>query len=94
MAFEPPPTHATTTSGTSPNNSMLCARASSPITRWNWRTRNPNTYAIALNVGPYEVIEGSYKSRFGNTIPLHYWYIPGPGATAKAKGTVNPTRPR
>ncbi|WP_162853736.1 M1 family metallopeptidase [Sphingomonas carotinifaciens] len=46
-------------------------------TRWNWRTRNPNTYAIALNVGPYEEISGSYKSRFGNTIPMHYWYLPG-----------------
>ncbi|WP_440979438.1 M1 family metallopeptidase [Sphingomonas pseudosanguinis] len=46
-------------------------------TRWNWRTKHPNTYAIALNVGPYEVVEGSYKSRFGNTIPMFYWYLPG-----------------
>ncbi|WP_308814441.1 M1 family metallopeptidase [Sphingomonas sp. GV3] len=52
-------------------------------TRWNWRTRNPNTYAIALNVGPYEVIEGSYKSRFGNSIPMFYWYLPGEKAQAQ-----------
>ncbi|MBI0474464.1 M1 family peptidase [Sphingomonas sp. MA1305] len=53
-------------------------------TRWNWRTRNPNTYAIALNVGPYEVIEGSHKSRFGNTIPMYYWYLPGEKEKAQA----------
>jgi aminopeptidase N len=46
-------------------------------TRWNWRVRHPNTYAIALNVGPYEEISGSYKSRYGNTIPIYYWYLPG-----------------
>ena len=53
-------------------------------TRWNWRTRHPNTYAIALNVGPYEVIEGRYRSRFGNTIPMFYWYLPGEQRQAQA----------
>ena len=39
MAFEPPPTHAVTTSGTSPSSSAAhCSRASVPITRWNSRT--------------------------------------------------------
>ncbi len=46
-------------------------------TTWNWRIKHPNTYAIALNIAPYEVISGSYKSRFGNTIPMYYWYLPG-----------------
>ncbi|WP_293989372.1 M1 family metallopeptidase [Sphingomonas sp.] len=53
-------------------------------TTWNWEVRHPNTYAIALNIAPYEVIEGSYKSRFGNTIPMFYWYLPGEEAQAKA----------
>lgn len=53
-------------------------------TTWNWRIKHPNTYAIALNVAPYEVISGSYKSRYGNTIPLFYWYLPGEEAKAKA----------
>lgn len=53
-------------------------------TRWNWRARQPNTYAIALAVGPFEEIAGSYKSRFGNTIPLHYWHLPGKAAQARA----------
>ena len=38
-AFEPPPTQATTTSGTaSGSSSAHWARASSPMTRWNSRT--------------------------------------------------------
>jgi aminopeptidase N len=53
-------------------------------TRWNWHARHPNTYAIALAVGPYEEITGSYRSRFGNTIPLHYWHLPGKAAEARA----------
>jgi aminopeptidase N len=53
-------------------------------TRWNWRVKHPNTYAIALNVGPYEEISGTYKSRYGNTIPMFYWYLPG--EKAKAEG--------
>nr|WP_151954530.1 M1 family metallopeptidase [Sphingomonas sp. EC-HK361] len=53
-------------------------------TRWNWETKHPNTYAIALNVGPYEEISGTYKSRFGNTIPMFYWYLPGEKAQAQA----------
>jgi aminopeptidase N len=44
---------------------------------WNWEIKHPNTYAIALNVAPYEVISADYKSRFGNTIPMFYWYLPG-----------------
>ena len=53
-------------------------------TRWNWRVKHPNTYGIALNIAPYEVIEGQYRSRYGNTIPMFYWYLPGEEARAKA----------
>lgn len=46
-------------------------------TTWNWRTKHPNTYAIAITVGPYEQVAGTYKSQFGNVIPMSYWYLPG-----------------
>jgi aminopeptidase N len=52
-------------------------------TTWNWRAKHPNTYGIALNVGPYEEISGTYKSRFGNSIPMFYWYLPGEKAQAE-----------
>ncbi|RYY24192.1 MAG: M1 family peptidase [Sphingomonadales bacterium] len=55
-------------------------------TTWNWQARNPTLYGVAINVGPYEEISGTYKSRFGNTIPMHFWYLPGEGLEAKAKG--------
>ena len=50
---------------------------------YNWQAKNPNTYAIALDVGPYEEISGTYKSRFGDTIPMTYWYLKGDGEKAK-----------
>ena len=44
---------------------------------FSWRVKRPNTYALALNVAPYEVIRGDYKSRYGNTIPMEFWHLPG-----------------
>jgi aminopeptidase N len=43
---------------------------------WHWRAKHPSTYGIAINVGPYEVLSGDYRSRYGNTIPLRFWYLP------------------
>ena len=51
---------------------------------YHWRTKNPNTYAIALNIGPYELLEATYKSRYGNAIPLRFWHLRG--NEAKARG--------
>lgn len=53
-------------------------------TTWHWRARNPTLYGMALNVAPYEEVKGSYRSRFGNDIPMHYWYLPGEEKQAKA----------
>ncbi|MBB4153141.1 aminopeptidase N [Sphingomonas jinjuensis] len=62
-----------------PSNGVLLGVDQLPDgrSRWNWRTKHPNTYAIALNIGPYEEITGTYKSRYGNSIPMMYWYLPG-----------------
>ena len=46
-------------------------------TTWNWEVAHPNPYAIALNVGPYEELTGTYQSRYGNAFPMFYWYLPG-----------------
>ena len=51
---------------------------------WHWRTKTPNTYAIALNIGPYELLQADYRSRHGNSIPLRFWYLKG--NKAKAEG--------
>lgn len=50
---------------------------------WHWRARSPDTYAVAINVGPYEQLTGQYHSRFGNTIALAYWHLKGQDAKAQ-----------
>ena len=44
-------------------------------TTWNWSARNPNTYAIALNIGPYTQLTADYRSRFGNSFPMSFWHL-------------------
>ena len=46
-------------------------------TTWNWRARSPHTYGVIINVGPFKLLKADYQSRFGNKIPLRYWYLPG-----------------
>ncbi len=51
-------------------------------TTFDWVTHNPNNYAIALDVAPYSHLHGEALSRFGNRVPLDYWYL---GERDKAK---------
>jgi len=53
-------------------------------TTWHWRARSVHTYGSVLNVGPYKVLEGNYASRFGNTIPMRFYYLPGEETPAAA----------
>ncbi|WP_375403745.1 M1 family metallopeptidase [uncultured Sphingomonas sp.] len=68
-----------------PSNGKLLGvdRLSGGRTRWNWRVRNPNTYGVALNVGPYKELSAPYRSRYDNTVPLHFWYLPAHAAQAR-----------
>jgi aminopeptidase N len=43
---------------------------------YHWRTKHPSTYGISINVAPYELLSGEYRSRYGNLIPLRMWYLP------------------
>lgn len=51
---------------------------------YNWRAKTPNTYAIALDVGPYEELTAPYKSRYGDSFPMSFWYLKGRAEKAKA----------
>ncbi len=43
---------------------------------FHWRTGVPtNTYGVALNVGPYVLIEDTYKSSNGTEFPVQFWAI-------------------
>ncbi len=79
--------HVTVPAGLkAPSNGRLVSVETLPDgrTRWNWRARQPNTYAVALAAGPYEEITGTYRSRYGNDIALHYWHLPGKAEQARA----------
>ncbi len=51
---------------------------------FDWRAKRPDTYAIAINVGPYDLLKSSFRSRFGNTIPMEFWYLRGRKSEAEA----------
>ncbi len=51
-------------------------------TTWNWHSGSVNPYALAISVGPYSEISGTYRSRYGNVIPLHLWHLAGKDAQA------------
>ncbi|MEO5829052.1 MAG: M1 family metallopeptidase [Rhodanobacter sp.] len=51
---------------------------------WHWRAKHPDTYAIAIDVGPFKLLKGNYASRYGNTIPMELWYLPEHAEGAKA----------
>ncbi len=42
---------------------------------YHWQARDVSTYGVALNIGPYREVSGTYASRFGNVVPTHYWYV-------------------
>jgi aminopeptidase N len=44
---------------------------------WRWRAKYPQGYGVTLQIAPYQLAETTYASRYGNTIPLKFWYLPG-----------------
>jgi hypothetical protein len=43
---------------------------------FHWRARSPPVYGIVVNAGPFSLLEASHQSRFGNSIPMKFWYLP------------------
>ena len=68
-----------------PSNGRLLGvdKLSDGRTRWNWRARHPNNYAIAIDVAPYQLAQTSYQSRYGYRMPVEYWYLPGETKSAQ-----------
>jgi aminopeptidase N len=50
---------------------------------YHWRAKNPSTYGISVNVGPYKLLSAEYASRYGNKIPLALYYLPQSEKQAK-----------
>src|SRR3546814_8096664 len=61
-----------------PGNGKLVSKVDkNGWTTWNWHAPSIHTYGSVLDVGPYKVMKGDYKSKFGNTIPMRFYYLPG-----------------
>ena len=62
-----------------PSNGVLQSITPQPggRTTYHWRVKNPNTYGVALNIGPYKLMKRQYRSRYGNIIPIEWWYLEG-----------------
>jgi len=44
---------------------------------WRWTSRHPYAgYAIAINGGPYELVERDYTGVNGTTFPIQFWALP------------------
>ncbi|WP_340588189.1 M1 family metallopeptidase [Erythrobacter alti] len=52
-------------------------------TTFHWRARNPSNYGISLQIGPFELSERMYESRYGNSIPIQFWHLPENKAGAR-----------
>ena len=66
-------------------------RGSDGWTTYHWRAKSPSTYGVSLNIGPFQLLSGDYASRYGNHIPLRFWYLRGNEAKAKALFAEFPT---
>lgn len=52
-------------------------------TTFHWRARNPSNYGITLQIGPYQLAQQDYESRYGNVVPIRFWHLPGSKAQAR-----------
>ncbi len=50
-----------------------------------WRVVNPvSAYNVALNIGPYDLIESTYQSVTGEAVPASFWVLPEDRTKAEA----------
>ena len=59
------------------NGRLIDVRSEGAMRTWHWQIKAPNTYGVTLNIGPFEELKSDYHSRYGNTIPLQFWYLRG-----------------
>ncbi|PQJ52490.1 M1 family metallopeptidase [Psychrosphaera saromensis] len=67
------------------SNGILLSVDEDEFTRtYHWQTKSMhNTYGIALNIAPYELLETKYQSIYGNTLDIQFYHLPE--TTDKAK---------
>ena len=59
------------------NGKLIGEETKAGWTTWTWKLDSPvSNYAVALNIAPYEVIESSWKSVDGTTVPVFFYALP------------------
>lgn len=64
------------------NGRLLGSETADGWTTWRWRARQPNDYGVSLQIGPYDLAETHFASRFGNSVPIQFWHLKGHGQQA------------
>lgn len=58
------------------NGVLINKTQNNELTTYHWQTKSlHNTYAIAINIGPYDTLEDTYKSFYGNEIPVQFFHL-------------------
>lgn len=59
------------------NGKLLGVDQADGWSTYRWQAKYPNDYGVSLQIGPYETVGAQYESRFGNSYPITFWYLPG-----------------
>jgi aminopeptidase N len=65
------------------NGKLLGTSQGDGVRTYRWQARQPNGYGVSLQIAPYELAQAEYASRYGNTIPIRFWHLPGQKAGAE-----------
>lgn len=59
------------------NGTLTSVTENDTTSTFHWESLSQlNTYGVAINVGPYEVIKTTFESQFGNSIPVEFYHLP------------------
>lgn len=67
------------------NGTLIDITEQNDTKTYHWKSlAQTNTYGVAINIAPYQVIETTYNSRFGNDIPVFFYHLEQSTEQAKA----------
>ncbi|MEM7741540.1 MAG: M1 family metallopeptidase [Pseudomonadota bacterium] len=59
------------------NGVLIDQTTTAGLTTYHWRSPSPHTgYAIALNAGPFTLINDTFESRNGSSLPIAFYALP------------------
>ncbi|AKH43360.1 aminopeptidase N [Altererythrobacter atlanticus] len=66
------------------NGKLVSVEEKGGWSSYHWRAKAPNDYGVSLQIGPYELAEAEYTSRYGNSFPIQFWHLPGQEENAES----------